>query len=115
MLTYAVAPSGQSVSSGFYLERADLPWIVEVPSIASLGGVRFEFSTVGTGGPFVPAMLPFPLMGAGAGQGPQTYVWSEAGPGLSLAYDPVPSPFCRVAVQNSVATVSTFTIHALAN
>ena len=85
MPSYFTIASGQGVSSGGFVERSESDWILEVPSMASAGGVRLEWSSVGTTGPFSPLVMPNPLVGAG-NRDQQTYVWSGAGPGWGLVY-----------------------------
>lgn len=101
-LVYLTIQSGQSVSSGFFVDRHDRAFMLEVPSMATAGAIRLEFSSVGTTGPWAPIFI------AGAAF---VGVWSGAGPGLGMKVAGVPAPYVRVTVTNSVADVSTFTLH----
>ena len=112
MPAYFVVLSGQGVSSGGFVERAERDWVVEIPSMASPGGVRLEWSSVGTNGPFGSMVLPNPLVGAGT-RDQQTFCWSGAGPGWGLVYGSPPTPYCRVSVSNSVSDTTTFSVHFL--
>jgi len=113
MPSYFTIASGQGVSSGGFVERSERDWILEIPSMsAQIGGVRLEWSSQGATGPFGSLVQPNPLVGA-ATRDQQTYIWSGAGPGWSLVYGSPPTPYVRVAVQNSTTDIATFTVHVL--
>lgn len=97
--------SGQAVSSAFALTHAG-PVSIEVPShAAGWGAVRLEWSATSGGPLFAPFLAPH------AAPVPFS-VWSGQGPGFGAVLTP-PTPWGRVVLTNSTASVMSFALYAL--
>ncbi len=102
---YAVIPPASTVSSQFYFERADKPWVIFVPSHAALSVIPQW--ALNSGGVF--AALASPDASAQF----FTSVWSGAGPGWGVVWHPV-TPYFRISVSTQTTATMSFCVQARA-
>src|SRR5262245_55713113 len=98
---YLTIAAGQTVSSAFFVDRADVALTISVPSHAALG-VAPQFTAVSGTAPFAPLVHP-------SGDGSPFTVFSGTS-GAWGVIDFLPTPFARLSVNTQTTAVMTFTI-----